>query len=94
LLNTSCIAISASRYCAHAEERIVASKCLWRKKSLQILQKKVVFLVSRKEMKFHHFFAPLEKPFWLPMEKSTIDPPLEKILPTPMSLEIFARSSG
>jgi len=37
-------------------------------------------------MKFHHFWPPLETFFWLPLEKCTISPPLEKILSTPIFL--------
>jgi len=38
------------------------------------------------KMKFHHF-SPLEKSFWLPVEKFTIAPTPEKIPPTPMVVE-------
>jgi len=34
-------------------------------------------------MKFHHFSTP-DKSFWIPLEKSTMGPHLEKILPTPV----------
>jgi len=51
---------------------------------IKFLAKKAVFLVSSGKMKFCHFWPPLKKYFWLCLEESPIDPPLEKILPTPM----------
>jgi len=44
------------------------------------MAKKAVFLVSGGGIEISPFLAPLEKSIWLTLEKSTIAPPLEKIL--------------
>jgi len=58
--------------------------------SITLLAKKIVLVVSGAKIKFHHFWSPLEKSFWLPLENRPPSwkihhwPPFEKILPMPM----------